>query len=283
MIKLKNSFLQILSLCFLIILLGFSCKSDKKEKNGGVVINSDFDIDNTDKEEIKSENFKIPSPMEVFTFMEKSGSGFIKEVLNDPENYRNYNSQKSKAVNFGIYSADLAYCCIYEDFQGTIDYFDVVKKLASDLGLNEGFGKQMVTRIDNNLSNIDSLQEIASDSYYEATIFLEEQGLSDLLGFILAGGWMETLYLATESVKQLPLSDPVYERIADQRFLLENLKAYLKTQGNSQGVDELLVNLNELSKVYEDLYFNDENTIITQNQFVNIANKVKELRNLYIR
>ncbi len=227
-------------------------------------------------------NYKIPSPMEMFIFIEKTDAPFVLNDLHNFENVDNYPSRKSQAINFGIYSADLAYCAVFGDYQATLNYFDAAQKLAEKLGLHEGYGEKIATRIDNNLNNIDSLMEIAADSYSQANQFLESQGQSDILGLILVGGWIEGLYVTIESVGKLDINNPLIERIADQQVLLENLMGYLNNQEPTKAVEEVKKDLEPIQDAFDELYFNDDNTIITQKEFVDISNEVMSLRNIYI-
>lgn len=274
--------IKTLGISLLLFLLIPACVSDKKAKHNERELEQKLDDEFIDLES-SAVNFKIPTPMEVFTYMKYNGAKYIQEAVNNPDNHKNYSTRKSKALNLGVYSADLAYCCIYEDYQNSITYFDVAKLLASELGLNQGYGNKMAERVNKNLNNIDSLTEIAASSYYEANLFLEDQGMSNLLGYILIGGWVETLHLGVEAVKLEPLQSPNYERIADQRFLLENLLAFLKTNSLETDASDLYTNLNDLSIIYDELNFNDENILITHKQFVDIANKATQIRNIIIR
>src|SRR5438477_11790803 len=57
-------------------------------------------------------SYQIPSPKEMFYFIRQVGSKNNKrtDVLNSPDNAKNYNEPKMKAINFGVYSCDLTYC-----------------------------------------------------------------------------------------------------------------------------------------------------------------------------
>jgi len=276
----SHKFILVLS-CLLFVFI-ISCKSDKTKK-------VDFDIN---KQETLYENFveinnsgasyKIPSPIEMFLFLENTNSTYLLSEIHKVENSDRYISKKDMAINFGVYSADLAYCAVYSDFQQTINYFNTVKKIADKMGLHEGFGQAIALRIDNNLSSVDSLMEISADSYHLANQFLEEQGQGDVLGLILVGGWIEGLYLAIKSVKELDTQNPVVERIADQQILLENLLGYLRNNENTNYISEVIADLERIQALFDMLYFNDENTLITKTQFVDISNEVIALRNSYI-
>ena len=262
---------------FIVFMISCSSNNKKSESQVEVALSYDNFID----VKKSGETYKIPSPMELFIFLKETKSPFLADKLHNPKSYTDYMTKKARAVNFGIYTADLAYCAVFGDFQKAIFYFNTSQKLADEMGLYEGYGEQIATRVNNNLSNVDSLIEISAESYDLTNTFLEEQGQSDLLGLFLVGGWVEGLYLSAESVKDLDVNCPVIERIADQQLLLENLINYLK-ENSSKTNDNLIKDLENIQQTFDDLYFNDENTIITQKQFVNISNEVILLRNKYI-
>jgi len=262
---------------FIIVLT--SCNSDNKKSDKQT--DTALSYDNFIDIQKSGETYKIPSPMELFIFLKETKSPFLADKLHNPQKYSDYMTKKTRALNFGIYTADLAYCAVFGDFQKAIFYFNTSQRLADEMGLYEGYGEQIAARVNNNLSNIDSLIEISAESYDLINTFLEEQGQADLLGLFLVGGWVEGLYLSVESVKGLDVNSPVIERIADQQLLLENLINYLK-ENSCKINDDLIKDLENIQQTFDDLYFNDENTIITQKQFVNISNEIILLRNKYI-
>ncbi len=267
------------TLTYSILLILQSCQTNKSKSD---TIENQVLYENFIEIERTGVNYRIPSPMEMFIFLKKADAPYLNYKTHKTNKCINYISKKEKAINFGIYSADLAYCSVFGDFQQTIIYFKTVKQLADNLGLHEGFGKKMATRIDKNLNSIDSLMEISADSYYKANMFMEEQGQTDIMCLMLVGGWIEGLYLAIESVNNANTNSPITERIADQQILLENLLEYLQNNQNSKDLSSIIQDLEQLQEVFDELYFNDENTIITKTQFANISNEVISLRNTYI-
>jgi len=283
MYKMKAILIKLFSRldAILLLLLLVSCSSGNNKNNG--IAESNVNEEEFSKSiSAEGQNFKIPTPIELFAFMNENQSPFIKEALSNPSSNSEYLNQKSKALNLGIYMADLAYCSVFGNIQETIIYYSAAKLLAEDLGLNEGFGAEMTLRIDNNLNNIDSLSNIALESYDDIIMFLEQQGLAEVQGLIIAGGWIEGLYLSTKSIDGLDTNNPIMERIADQHLLLENLLDYLNQYSENSNVLEVITQLEELLEIYDQLYYNDENTPITKEQLISISNKVDELRSLII-
>ena len=87
-----------------------SCGGDKTE-SGDDMSGADSVKTETQTEQITETFFQVPSPGEMLTFIKMVGGKNNKNVsfLNSPDNQKNYTDNKSKALNFGIYSCDLSY------------------------------------------------------------------------------------------------------------------------------------------------------------------------------
>lgn len=274
--KIKESLFWILVFAFVLN----ACNSNPPAKTS--VVEDDMLIEEDEHIASRDVNYRIPTPLDMFVLIKSSGAPFIEESLNSPLNKVKYNSTVSRSVNFGVYITDLAYCSVYGNFQGSLIYFNAAKEISVDLGMYEGYGEEIAIRINNNLNNIDSLIDISTDSFYQTTNFLSEQGMSDILAMIMVGCWIESSYMAIESVDKFSTNSPVVERIADQRFLLENLIELCKLNANSDAMQTVLIELLDLQEVFDNLYFNSEDILITKSQYVDIANKIRELRQNFV-
>lgn len=267
---------------FFILLFLLACTSNTKKKN----INDKLEFAMVDDHSIANQNnkinYKIPTPMELFIFMNQNETPYLSDILHKPLKYKEYFTNYKKGINFGIYTTDLAYATIYGNNQDAILYFKSAKELATTLGLYEGYGQLIAGRINNNIQNVDSLVEIANDSYNQSITFLENQGSTELLSLILVGSWIEALYISTQSIAVFDINNPIIERIADQQILLENLLSFLESQNQTSNMNSLIVSLKELQEDYDALYFNNEETIITADQFVKITNQVSDIRRSFI-
>ncbi len=255
--------------------------------NSNTPVKTSIDIEDTLSYESevkprKSDNYRIPSPIDLFLLLESTEAHFIEESLNSPVKKVQYSTTQSRAINFGIYTADLAYCSVFGNFQGSLIYFNTAKDLAVDLGMYEGYGEEMAYRINNNLNSIDSLIDISTDSYFQATTFLEDQGLTDIMSLIMVGCWIESIYVTVESIDTFDINNPMIERVADQRFLLDNLIELLMLSEGSAIIPSVLGKLNELQEVFDVLYYNNKETLITKSQYVGIVNKIRELREEFV-
>lgn len=85
--------------------------------------------------ELEGKVFSIPSPIQTALLLKESGSAFNKDILNATSNVSKYTASTKKALNLGIYGADLDYVTIFEETQSSIAYLAVSKSLANDLGI----------------------------------------------------------------------------------------------------------------------------------------------------
>jgi len=276
--KLIQSFVNRALLALIPALFLFGC--------GGGGIGDDSDLDTLSQQQVSSkitENifYRIPSPAELYIFLKESGAKFNRNLTNPTENAGRYNTNYSKSLNFGIYASDLAYTSLFEQNQQTLDYYAVVKRLGDELGLMEGFDQNVADRIDKNINNADSLYRITSDAYWEAYTFLEANDKTNILPYISIGSWLESVYIAINSVEKFSPENEIVIRVAEQELLLENLLAFLYTAEKSEQLDNIISDLKQLMDLYEELYDNTDE-IITKKQFENISKKITAMRNGFI-
>jgi hypothetical protein len=117
--------------------------------------------------------YLIPSPEELFRFIKDGNLKFSEEVLNPTNNIDNYIDTRSKELNFGIYSADLAYVASFNKYQESVDYLNTVRTLSDEIGISAVFDRNLIGRIDNIIDDQDSLLRVTSDSYMSIVRYLE--------------------------------------------------------------------------------------------------------------
>lgn len=222
-------------------------------------------------------NYKIPSPLEMFVRMQKRNVPFDATLPNKTVNGIRYVTQYQQAVNMGVYASDMAYCCIIGNSQNSLEYFNLVKNLSVEIGLYEGINKELADRVLDNISETDTLLSVASDSYHDVVNYIEDQGLVDIQCMVVAGAWIESLYLCLEPMKHQKLDDEFTELIHDHQVLLENLIELLDQNKQSRNVAKLLDEMKLIQAAYDVTYQNKDEKI-SQEQFVKIVNTVADVR-----
>ena len=200
------------------------------------------------------EYISIPAPDEMFSFMKAiGGGGKSTSFLNNPDNYKNYVGTKSKALNFGIYATDFLYCSIFDYGTEGLKYFVNVKKLGDELGISGVINEATADRIKKNMGKTDSLTDISNTLYFSAISELEKSDKAPVLALVIAGGWIESMNLVTNMVKKYKADDPAIDRIAEQKYTLDNLIGYLQKYKSDANVASVITQLNELKGVYDTL------------------------------
>ena len=251
----------------------------------------------TQTEQVTETFFQVPSPGEMLTFIKMVGGTGNKNVsfLNSPDNQKNYTDNKAKALNFGIYSCDLSYCSIFEIGSEALKYFKTVKQLGDQIGVSSAIQPSVLKRLEGNLGNPDSLSVITDDVYFTSFEALETSKQGPTLSLVVAGGWIESLFIAT-SLAKYDAKSPVVERLADQKYTLDNLIEFLKKYQSDANVAGVLTQFTELQAEFNKIGEKDaaaasdksknvlgggKELAITADQYKAIVDKIKAIRNSY--
>jgi len=234
----------------------------------------------------------------MLTFIKMVGGKSNKNVsfLNSPDNQKNYIDSKSKALNFGIYSCDLSYCSIFEIGAEALKYFKTVKQLGDEIGVSNAINPAVLKRLEGNLGKPDSLAVITDDIYFSSFQTLEDNKQGPTLSLVVSGGWIESLFIATSLIKYEAKS-PLVERLADQKYTLDNLIEFLKKYQSDANVASIIVQFTELQAEFNKIGEKDaavakdskavkvlgggKELAITEGQYKAIVEKIKEIRNSY--
>lgn len=199
--------------------------------------------------EIEGKVFSIPSPIQTATLIKNSGTNYNKEMLNVPSNVTKYSTNFKKAINLGVYGADLGYVTLYEQTQDAISFLTAIKSIGDDLGVSSAFDMELVNRFEKNIGNQDSILAMVSDAYKASDRYLKNSQQNDVGGLILAGGWIESLYFATNAAK-MTNNKEIIKRIGEQKTTVSNLIKLLTPYYSQSDYTALVDNLIELDELF---------------------------------
>lgn len=205
------------------------------------------------KEHLKKAYYPIPSPEQMFGFINDAGVAYSKSLTNPVKNVSQYVSPTEKALNFGVYTADLAYAAAYQDIESTIELYKIVRQIGADLNIDEMMTEEMMTKVQANLEQKDSLTIIAGRSYYQAVEFLERNEMQGKLALMSLGGWVESLYLTINAMGNFQEDSETTQRIADQKITFGNLYTYLKKNESEPGVKNAIEDIQQIRSVFGSL------------------------------
>ncbi|MFP4023331.1 MAG: hypothetical protein ACLFVR_02305 [Thiohalospira sp.] len=285
-----------------------NCASDKeKSKDTDEVVTIDsLEIDEKliqDVKTVKEIFYSLPSPLETAMILKQAGAKYNDELLNPTENVSKYVTNKSMALNLGIYTTDLSYASLFDQTQATINYMDAAKRMAEGLGILNVIDEEVVERLEANINNRDIIMDIISETILNSSSFFEENDRQAMSTIVLVGGWVEGLYIATNLVA--PDSDlendELVKRIVDQKLTLSTVDKLLEENEDNEDIKTIMTHVDEIKRIYDEIEVSssaiepvtDEETNVTTlksttqvkmspNTFNQLKEKVKEIRNNFI-
>jgi hypothetical protein len=194
----------------------------------------------------------IPQPLEISMLLKESGRKYNASFLNSPDFSSKYNSNYKRALNLGIYGADLGYTNIYEQNQDGVRYMAAIKELADGLNIGRFFDIETIGRLATNSKNLDSLLLITTQNFNQINHYLQTQNRANLSVLLLTGGWLEALHITTEVAEGNPQNQELRETIGSQKIVLGNILQLLSFYKDSdQGMASLLNDLEALKHAYD--------------------------------
>src|ERR1035437_7207388 len=166
---------------------------------------TDFEVT---KDTIKSEtrvNFdlvrvNIPSPGIVAKKLSAAKIGYNKDFLLSAGKRANYSTSYQKAIGVGAFGADIGMAVAQNQAQDALDDLDAVCKLSVELGISNAFDPGFSKKILANINKPDTLQAMLDKAFDKAERNLRSNQRVAASVLMVAGGWVEGLYTAIESV-----------------------------------------------------------------------------------
>ncbi len=246
-----NSKLLAIGLAVLVLASCNGGKPKEDENNNDSIVDSD--TSKTAILNVGGELFSVPSPIQTAMLIQKSGVTYDKSILNLSKNANTYSKDYERALNLGIYGADLGYVSMYNQTQDAIGFLAAVKQLADKLGVSAAFDTQTMKRIEANISNKDSMLVLVGIAYRASDAYLKNNKRNEVSGLILCGGWIESMHFSVTAYQQ-KASDEIKYRIAEQKQALSSIMKLLNSL-NLPETTELAKQLFQLEKVYDNITF----------------------------
>jgi hypothetical protein len=295
-----KSFLKLLlkpTIFTLLVIVLFACTKDKEGKtNHKEVSHEKFDTTSV-LLKYNETVFTIPSPYQATYTIRERDIDFNKDLLNPVENYKNYTSSFKQALNIGVYGTDLGYLNLYDHTTEGISYFSAIKRLSGDLGISDVINQTKIHNIERNLENKDSLMYFLSNTYRLFDSYLKSNNRTEVGALIIAGGWIESIYILSQTLLQTD-DRVLVNRLGEQKHPLNNLiellsSYYYDSEKYTNFIDALVDLAYEFDGIIYNYYYEepevypDKNltvikskstVVISEYHLRTIANKVAKLR-----
>lgn len=240
-----------------------SCSKPGENKSGN---SKEFDEANESlKEQIEGLTYNIPPPSEIPYLLQATGAEFNPALVNNREKVDQYITHNDKAaLNLGVYAADIGYLTSYDKTQQAIDYLAACKTLSEDLGLIGTFDTEVLEKFEQNISNKDSLTHLIDRTIKESEKFLKDGSRNKLSSLVVAGSFVEGLYIATGLIKSYPKNilpedsrnlvlTPIMKVVLEQKSSVSDMVKMLESADQTETVAEILADFKKLEETYKNL------------------------------
>ena len=254
-----------------VLLALFSCKSQKKEQQSTEI--------NIEKETIEQEVAKfaypLPSPFELTEMLNDIEASYLISISNDPSNVENYFITRKRGLNLGIYSSDLAYASTYNMNQEVVNYMNSIRKLLDALDITGAVDESILQDVQDNLGNKEKLVELITGLIHDTYVYLREDNKEKLSSLILAGTWLEGMYLATHVSESTYDNIEIIKIIMKQKEPLKDILKIIEPYQEDSDLKEVYAVFSAIDKVYD---MQEGSSSLSVSQMRSITEKVSAFR-----
>jgi hypothetical protein len=241
-----------------------SCKTDRQTGRSGMdVLSGEETEDLTQRiEHIKKVYYLCPSPAEMLSIIDVSKNEFNGELLNSPGNAEKYFDIKTQTVNLGIYITDLAYSALFGRHQETIDYLETIQSLSEEIRVTGDLNDELFRRVESNVTNLDSLFTISNEAFTNMLTYCEKNSRSNSIALLSTGAFIESLFLAINTVGEYQEADQLINHLADQKYALDNLVSFAESMPGDESVASMLADIQPIINIYKGLESTKQETTV---------------------
>jgi len=228
--------------------------------------------------QIETNVYPLPTSVEVIKMLTELQVGYIIGISNPVVNSKKYFSSSTRAINLGVFGADLSYATLYNIQQEVINYLDAIRSLSNELNMSKIYNEDLYTKIKQNYDNRDELVKILTSAFNDTYAYLSDNDQQPLALLVVGGAWVEGMYLTTH------VSEAAYQVAGISRVLLEQKKSFelfleiTKPYVNDPSVSDFVKLLDPVKKVYEGI-----GTSLTEQNIKDITKVIVGVRDQIVK
>lgn len=219
----------------------------------------------------------LPTSAEVIKMLTDLEVGYIFGISNPVENTKKYFTSDAKAINMGVYGADLSYATLYNIQQAVLDYLSAIRSLSTELNMSQIYDETLYERIKQNFDYKDKLVEVLTDAFDATYKYLSDNEQQSLALLVVGGAWIEGMYLTTHVSEAAYNISGIAENLLDQKKSFELYLEITKEYMNDPVVANFVNKLETVRKVYEGI-----GTSLSEQNIIDITRAIEEVRNKVI-
>ncbi len=168
------------------------------------------------------QDFILPQPITLAQALKSSGIRYHEGRTNPIAHADDYALKSDQLLNFGVYSADLAYCILNEKQQEARNYLAAIRKLSATIGLDAVYSdRELADKFEQDLDNPQALEELVITIQEKSDDYLADNDLRYLASIQFAGAWIEGMYLGIADMRTKG-PENMGSALTDQMNLLSN-------------------------------------------------------------
>jgi|GEM_PF-405400 len=168
----------------------------------------------------------LPSPLETFHIIEGHDFELSSAALTPTDKAGELSTVSAKAYGYGVYMTDMGCMAYNHQNHQTLDYSQVCRNLASDLGAGDVFDRTIAQDFEENTSSEEQFVRMMNDAFDAMDQYMVDNERFVNATEIFVGSWVETQLIATRMLKGKELDDntrPLYQGIYSQKVHTSNL------------------------------------------------------------
>jgi hypothetical protein len=228
------------------------------------------------RQEIQEYTYPLPSAFEVTSMLNQIEASYIVGISNDPQRAENYFSEKDKAVNLGIYAADLAYATTYNQKTEVNTYFEACETLVRELDFTAAFSQDLPDQIETNLDDKNKLVGIVTNMFENAHAYLNSQGRTEVSYLVLTGTVVEGLYLTTHISENTFQNPKIIKAILFQKEPLMKLEKMMENYQDASLIRAAYQNIKQINAIYA---MEEGSASMTEAQVIKLTEVLTGIRN----
>ncbi len=244
------------------------CTVKGSQDKAGVMSQKDVE------ENVREFVYPLPTAFEVTDMLNRIDAAYILDICNPKENVDKYVTEAKRAVNMGVYSADLCYASTYNQQSNVMDYTQTIRALIDALDMTRAVDPELATKMEDNENNKEGMTELISNSFYDSYDYLNRNGRGPVSLMIVAGSWVEGLYIATHISQETFENKEMVKILLSQKEPLEKLVKLLDEVQGEPNVTGLRQALQPLYNIYS----NVDASSISEEQMVAIRSESEVIR-----
>jgi hypothetical protein len=270
-----------------------ACSNETPKDENATTTTVDTASTATTSEETPEVTYSLPSPLQIASIFKKSGLKYKADITSKLVDPAKYTTNLTKAINLGVYSADLSYTVLNKQNQEAMNYMKLSRQLADNLGMGSVFEQgNLSKRFEKNIGNEDSLAYIIAELQMVTDMYLDENDQQQVTSIVFSGAWIESMYIGSkvyEKGKDKSLNNKLAEQMTILGSIIKALKAEEKKDAAITG---LIADLTSVKDIYDELPSvknnpeaaddNEKELSLTDDEVSKLTAKIEILRTKFI-